>query len=124
MDAGDPLTATPQALITDPALNLNNVNNPRMSAGMTFLGQFIDHDMTLDVTSSLERQADPEQIDNFRTPTLALDNIYGSGPDASPHLYQRADPTKFLIESGGTKDDLPRNSEGFALIGDPRNDET
>jgi hypothetical protein len=101
MDAKDKLDVTPQALITDPALNLVNVNNPRMTAGMTFLGQFIDHDMTLDVTSSLERQADPEQIDNFRTPTLALDNVYGSGPDASPHLYQRANPTKFLIESGG-----------------------
>ncbi len=123
MDAKDKLDATPQALITDSSLNLGNVNNPRMTAGMTFLGQFIDHDMTLDVTSSLERQADPEQIDNFRTPTLALDNVYGSGPDASPHLYQRANPSKFLIESGGVKDDLPRNSEGVAIIGDPRNDE-
>ena len=123
MDANDMLSATPQALITESALNRTNVNNLRMSAGMTFLGQFIDHDMTLDVTSSLERQADPEHIDNFRTPTLALDNVYGSGPDASPHLYQRADPTKFLIESGGIKDDLPRNAEGVALIGDPRNDE-
>ena len=123
MDAQDNLDATPQQLIVDPALSANNPNNPRMTAGMTFLGQFVDHDMTFDPTSSLERQADPEQITNFRTPTLSLDNLYGSGPDATPHLYSRSQPAKFLVESGGSHDDLPRNSEGVALIGDPRNDE-
>ncbi len=123
MDAGDDLTASAKDLITNPAFNLSNLNNPRLSAGMTFFGQFIDHDMTFDPTSSLERQADPEQVTNFRTPTLSLDNLYGSGPDASPHLYSKKQPGKFLIESGGLKDDLPRNSERVALIGDPRNDE-
>lgn len=122
MDAQDP-AASPKDLIILPALNIHNVNNPRMTAGMTFLGQFLDHDMTFDPTSSLERQADPEQITNFRTPTLELDHLYGSGPTVSPHLYQRHRPEKFLIESGGRKDDLPRNAEGTALIGDPRNDE-
>ena len=122
MDANDP-AASPADLINDPRLNVNNANNPKMTAGMTFLGQFLDHDMTFDPTSSLERQADPEQIANFRTPTLELDHLYGSGPAVSPHLYQRQHPEKFLIESGGLKDDLPRNAEGTALIGDPRNDE-
>ena len=122
MDAHDPV-ASAKDLIVNPALNVGNVNNPKMTAGMTFLGQFLDHDMTFDPTSSLERQADPEQIANFRTPTLGLDNLYGSGPSASPYLYQRQAPQKFLIESGGRKDDLPRNSDGVALIGDPRNDE-
>jgi hypothetical protein len=123
MDAQDPRDATAAELITNPAFSANNANNPRMTAGMTFLGQFIDHDMTFDPTSSLERQSDPEQIENFRVPTLALDNLYGAGPDANPHLYSRAHPAKFLIESSGRKDDLPRNGEGTALIGDPRNDE-
>jgi hypothetical protein len=123
MDAKDPPDATPIELITDLNLSATNANNPRMTAGMTFLGQFIDHDITFDPTSSLERQADPEQIENFRTPTLSLDSLYGSGPDASPYLYQRANTAKFLVESGGIKGDLPRNSEGCALIGDPRNDE-
>jgi len=77
-------------LITDPALNVNNPNNPALSAGMTFLGQFLDHDVTFDPTSSLERQADPEAIQNFRNPLLELDNMYGSGPGASPHLYDQS----------------------------------
>jgi hypothetical protein len=102
-------------------------NNPRMSAGFTFLGQFIDHDITFDPTSSLEKQNDPEAIHNFRTPVLELDSLYGSGPAAQPFLYDadRADAGKFLIgtDSAGQPQDLPRNSQGTALIGDPRNDE-
>lgn len=100
----------------------NNPDNPAgLTAGFTFLGQFIDHDITFDPTSSLERQVDPEAIANFRTPTLELDNVYGSGPGASPHLYQRGDGSKLLIGPSGN--DLPRNHEQTALIGDPRNDE-
>ena|SRR5829696_1330620 len=58
-----------------------------MPAGFTFLGQFLDHDMTFDPTSSLARQQDPEAIRNFRVPSLDLDSVYGGGPGASPHLY-------------------------------------
>lgn len=127
MDAKDDLSAGPVKLITDPALSAHNSNNPRLTAGMTFLGQFLDHDVTFDPTSSLERQVDPEQVANFRTPTLALDNVYGTGPGASPHLYDQRGGRgiKFLIEETGTpgKSDLPRNSQNIALIGDPRNDE-
>ena len=128
MDAGDDLSKGPVLLITDPSLSANNSNNPTLSAGMTFLGQFLDHDMTSDPTSSLERQVDPEQISNFRTPTFGLDNVYGAGPGGSPHLYDQSSVgrgIKFLIEETGTpgKQDLPRNSQMVALIGDPRDDE-
>ena len=133
MDAKDDPNATPADLILSPALNVNNPNNPTLTAGMTFLGQFIDHDITLDTTSSLERQVDPEAVANFRTPTLALDNVYGQGPGASPHLYDATDPAKMLVEPitgspassrlGAQRFDLPRNSQLTALLGDPRNDE-
>ena len=126
MDAADDLTKSPAELITDPALSAGNPNNPTLPAGFTFFGQFLDHDMTFDPTSSLERQVDPEQIANFRTPSLALDNVYGAGPNGSPHLYDRtAGGITFLTEATGTagKWDLPRNSQNCAIIGDPRNDE-
>ena len=133
IDAKDDAAATPKDLILVPALNVNNPNNPTMTAGMTFLGQFVDHDITLDTTSSLEQQVDPEAIENFRTPTLALDNIYGAGPSNNAHLYDATDSAKFLVEAnpgsaavsrgGAARLDLPRNSQGTALIGDVRSDE-
>ncbi len=58
--------------------NPNNPDNPNIPSGFTFLGQFIDHDLTFDPTSSLERQNDPESIENFRTPMFELDSLYGS----------------------------------------------
>ena len=119
MDANDP---PPPA---DPlAANPRNPDNPTMTAGFTFLGQFLDHDMTFDPTSSLERQTDPESIANFRTPALELDSVYGSGRGASPHLYDQTSPgaAKFLIDAAAPQD-LPRNSQNTAITGDPRNDE-
>ncbi|HLL52052.1 MAG TPA: heme peroxidase family protein, partial [Myxococcaceae bacterium] len=117
MDANDPPPPTP---------NPRNLDNDTISAGFTFFGQFIDHDLTFDPTSSLERQNDPEAIENFRTPALELDNVYGGGPRISRHLYDLGDPAKFLIETldgPDSQSDLPRNSQRVALIADPRNDE-
>ena len=83
-DLSDPIT-----LITDPAKSAHNPNNPTMTAGFTFLGQFLDHDMTFDPTSSLARRQDPESIRNFRIPALDLDSLYGGGPACIPHLYDQ-----------------------------------
>jgi hypothetical protein len=116
-------------------------NNTKVPAGFTYLGQFVDHDVTLDLTSIGDKAADPEGIENFRTPALDLDAIYGLGPDGSRQLYARgsgantgkAPGPKFLIGktinvgfggvTGDHRNDLPRSPEGFALIGDHRNDE-
>ena len=127
MDANDDLTQTPKDLIVNPSLSARNADNPNLTAGFTFLGQFLDHDMTFDPTSSLERQVDPEQVANFRTPSFGLDNVYGAGPGGSPHLYDQlaGQGISFLVEPMGTsgKFDVPRNSQGIALIADPRDDE-
>ncbi|MDH5676920.1 MAG: heme peroxidase family protein [Myxococcales bacterium] len=114
-------------------------------AGYTYFGQFVDHDITLDPFSSLDQINDPAKTRNFRTPALDLDNLYGGGPAVSPFLYDHDDPIapgiKLLLgrnqdvgrggppTTAGTLDatptdfDLPRTSDGTALIGDPRNDE-
>ena len=122
MDAKDPLQEGPVRLITNPELSPNNRDNPAHTAGVTFLGQFLDHDMTFDTTSFLGVPKRPEDSLNTRNPVFDLDTVYGGGPSASSHLY-RSDRIKFKVESGGQFEDLPRGADNTAIIADPRNDE-
>jgi hypothetical protein len=105
-------------------------------AGYTYLGQFVDHDITFDPTSVLDKVNDPLALVNFRTPRLDLDSLYGAGPVDQPFLYESKDPVyrgvKLLIGDNPPLDangnalathDLPRNAQGRALLGDARNDE-
>jgi hypothetical protein len=93
----------------------------------TYLGQFIDHDLTFDPAASFQKQKDPRATEDFRTAAFDLDNVYGRGPGDQPYMY---DPDGLLftlgspITGGHVKaHDLQRNPAGRALIGDPRNDE-
>lgn len=107
-----------------------SVRTASVSVGMVFFGQFIDHDITLDVSSSFDRINDASGVANARTPTLDLDSVYGGGPEATPFLYHASGPftgVKLLTgaDTGGhphAASDLPRVGN-VALIGDPRNDE-
>lgn len=125
LDAKDDLFGPhggPVLLITDPNLSLVNKNNPHDTAGMTFLGQFIDHDLTFDATSRLGVAADPTRSPNNRTARFDLDSIYGGGPVAQSELYDPAHPIMFRLESGGQFEDVPRRADHCAIVGDPRND--
>ena len=116
--------------------------NKKVSAGYTYLGQFIDHDITFDPASSMERLNDPEALVDFRTPRFDLDSVYGRGPADQPYMYEKPKTgpiRKFLagtdiglpsaragdkavVDSG--KPDHPRMpGNGRAVIGDKRNDE-
>jgi len=112
--------------------------NPTIPAGYTYLGQFLDHDVTFDPVSTLQARNDPDALVDFRTPRLDLDSLYGRGNADQPYLYQRhdlidapaGDASQMLLGEDhkpasvtGPRPDLPRNPEGLALIGDPRNDE-
>jgi hypothetical protein len=106
-------------------------------AGYTYLGQFLDHDLTFDPVSVLDRQNDPDALTNFRTPRFDLDSVYGRGPSDQPYLYDQeravrpgGDTGLFMLLGNAVSadptlagPDLPRNSQGRALTGDPRNDE-
>ena len=93
-----------------------------MTAGTTFFGQFLDHDMTFDATSPLGVPTAPESTTNVRTPVARPRLGLRRWPDGEPELYQ-SDRVKLRIESGGLFEDVPRNANGTAIIGDPRNDE-
>ncbi len=126
LDAKDNLAAGAVNLIVDTALSANNPDNTTHTAGTTFMGQFMDHDVTFDLNSRLGVPTAPEQSLNSRDPAFDLDSVYGGGPIADPELYEPLaagrHATKFRIESSGLFEDLPR-SGNTAVIADPRNDE-
>jgi Animal haem peroxidase len=50
-------------------------------AGFTYLGQFVDHDLTFDKTDeALGTNVPPAQLEAGRSPTVDLDSLYGAGP--------------------------------------------
>lgn len=100
------------------------LENGCIPAGFTILGQFVAHDITAD-RSLLAPHEELEELRNARAPRLDLECIYGDGPVGNPFLYDTDDPDKLLLgvdEAGDPAEDLPRNHQGKALVGDPRND--
>ncbi len=90
-----------------------------VAAVWPFFGQFIAHDITAD-RSPIGHRGDADAVRNFRTPRANLEGVYGAGPVGSPYLFERDDPTLLLLGPGAS--DVPRNHQGIALVGDPRND--
>lgn len=124
--------------------------NSSVPSGYTYFGQFIDHDITFEVTSgNLTSIHDPNlaplslddirnNIRNTRSATLDLDSVYeGLAPRAGEKMRVGANTPlngteKPLLRPAGkdTNNDLPRrprssdpSTDREALIGDPRNDE-
>ena len=118
----------------------NHKEQTDLAAGYTFLGQFIDHDMSFD---NLRRELpvegeiqDPAKLLSNRSPKLDLDSLYGYYPNAEDgqkfdrRLYEKDGVrmkigcTSLLPSRGITKTfpfDLPRDNQ-IAVIGDSRND--
>lgn len=133
-----PLLKLAEAMVEQTPKNQSQ-DNPMLPAGFTYFGQFVDHDMTLDTTPLSQQISDPMATENFRTPALDLDSVYGQGHAIDPHLFARkpeapyGPSNRFLIGRTSSSpgqdipeplpNDLPRNRVGRALIGDERNDE-
>jgi hypothetical protein len=129
------------------AMRAGGGGDSNIPAAYTYFGQFLDHDITLELESATLRDlVDPdlvplgraeirEKIRNARTATLELDSVYG-GP--APRDDENRE--KMRIGKVTTSGDRPPNKDIFndlprrgrnsdprrdreALIGDPRNDE-
>lgn len=133
--------------------------NSTIPAVYTYLGQFIDHDLTAntDRKNDLGNVSDadlapvaPEQVveklRNLRLPQLNLDSVYGDGPsfpggpvtdaaDQYDGIRLKVGAVALVADDGGSipgdripleadlTRDLPRDTDGKAIIGDGRNDE-
>ena len=100
--------------------------NLGIPAAYTYLGQFIAHDLSLDLRGIGERAADPDRMRSFRTPRLDLDSVYGAGPQGAPYLYgddREVDGGRgfvFRIQRVRGIDSVPRVG-GTPVTADPRN---
>jgi hypothetical protein len=101
-------------------------------SGFTYLGQFVDHDLTKDKTDvALGADVTVDQLIQGRSPSLDLDSLYGRGPADDPQFFtdglhlkmgRTAALADFLPAFDGH--DLPRDpQQATALIPDARNDE-
>ena len=110
----------------------------QIPAGFTYLGQFIDHDLTFDKTSvMLGENISPAQLLQGRSPSLDLDSLYGAGPqDPVSAKFYRADGVHLKVgktvaagDPAMNGFDLPRGegasnkAKRKAVIPDFRNDE-
>lgn len=109
----------------DPNAPPENLQEP---SGMTYLGQFADHDMTLDTLPQPTATVDPTTLLNNRTFAFDLDSVFGDGPTGSPQLYE-ADGVHLCIQDpnpNGVTDVCRTTGPPFgapAIIPDGRNDE-
>jgi Animal haem peroxidase len=99
-------------------------------AGFTYLGQFIDHDLTFDKTTvAFGTNVSAADLIQGRSPALDLDSLYGAGPNnpGSAKFYKddrhlkmgKTEKVGNLAAKQGF--DLPRSDK--AVIPDKRNDE-
>ena len=108
-------------------------------AGFTYLGQFVDHDLTFDKTTvMLGTFISPAELLQGRSPSLDLDSLYGAGPqNPESEKFYEADGLHLKLGKTVPIDDLPA-MDGFdlprgmgntqaekrkAIVPDHRNDE-
>jgi Animal haem peroxidase len=122
------------------AMTAGHGRSSRIPAGFTYLGQFVDHDLTFDRTDvMLGENVPPSELLQARSPRLDLDSLYGGGPgDPESAKFYEADGLHLKAGQTVAIDGIPA-MDGFdlhrrgsgptakkrreAIIPDPRNDE-
>lgn len=138
---GPPGVRLPEATLRKVALAMTggSEKDGTIPAGYTYLGQFVDHDLTFDATTvAFGDNVSPAQLLQGRSPTLDLDSLYGAGPlDPVSEGFYESDRTRLKIgrttkigsDRARVGFDLPRVGTGNvsqrrkANIPDQRNDE-
>jgi hypothetical protein len=90
-------------------------------AGFTYLGQFVDHDLTMDRTEAqLGEDVTLDELLQGRSPALDLDSLYGRGPqDRHDRVFYAADGVSLKVgttsETTFPDDRVHVELEGFDL---------
>ena len=120
------VTYTSRTVEQDPA-KAAKLESPELPAATTFIGQFIDHDLTMNaIDLFIDQEGD---VQNTASPLIDLDSVYGprSLLNTASNLYEPDGRTLRLaqlpVSTGGAYFDLVRDSTGQGTISDKRNDE-
>jgi hypothetical protein len=109
--------------------------SPDIPAVFTFVGQFIDHDLTMNAINLFEPQGEPASpnppgvapipnpIVDGASPLIDLDSVYGPRAKLGAPLSALYEGDKFRLVTANGITDLPRDADGAATIADKRNDE-
>ncbi|MFD9700756.1 heme peroxidase family protein [Lentzea sp. NPDC059081] len=99
------------ALATAITANVAQPDAPGVPAGFTYLGQFVDHDLTMDRTDTqLGQDVNLDELLQGRSPALDLDSVYGRGPrDKDDQVFYAEDGVKLKT---GTTTPVPFPDEG------------
>lgn len=101
-----------------------------VSSSYAYLGQFINHDLSLDSTGwESAGDVEPEKTENKKTARLDLEPLYGGESNDGSVIYNGDKLGLGETQSGkrgkdSSDNDLPRNNNGIATIPDSRNDST
>ena len=135
--AGEATSVASLAALADAMLEPGGGVDTTHGALYTYFGQFVDHDVTLDLepqptadfsfAKATKRSPllDPggSVVSDYESKKLNLSQIYGGGPSVSPQLYA-SDGLHFLVPANTNGViDLPRRADGSAIIVETRNDE-
>ena len=120
-------TYTSRVVENDP-VKAAALESPELPAATTFIGQFIDHDLTMNAVDLFVSQ--DGNVQNTASPLIDLDSIYGPRTllNTASDLYEEDGRTlrlqKLSAAGGKTYYDLVRNgATGEGTISDKRNDE-
>lgn len=141
--AAGPVGSPPESMppYGPPGKTYSQENKPsKIPAAFTFVGQFIDHDLTLNAVNLFDPQT--AQVQDFASPLLDLDSVYGPRLDeTNPEKWREVPMSKgyFCLDPipGSDGYDVCRRDEPrgeckptetnpvkrVARIGDKRNDE-
>src|SRR3546814_19922492 len=84
LDVPDSKLQALAAAMLDPNTDDGTLGNDNIPAGFTYLGQFVDHDITLDLTSLSDQTGDPPGLETFPTPPPDRDTTHRLDPTDTP----------------------------------------
>ncbi|MFD5227605.1 peroxidase family protein [Streptomyces qaidamensis] len=120
---GPPVSLFNHASAIPPLTSPRNPAKEGIPAGYTYLGQFLDHNITFQADATFDTNT-PGTTANYRSARIDLEHVYGLGPQTQAFQYYDINQTgKFWIDPD-REFDVPRNPQGCPIIADPRNDNT